>query len=101
MMLTARDLSRLAGEKPVSLLEKMTVGAGGVAGIKTGVFTNPGLVVPWGFETAMAHSLAHPRGWLKKFLFREGAGIAPELFKQATKAGIAEFQPLPHQMPGQ
>jgi len=101
MMLAGRDLARFAQEKPTSLLEKVGVGAGGLAGIKTGVLTNPGLAVPWGFETAMAHSLSHPRGWLKKFLFREGAGITPEIFKQATKAGLMEFQPLIPQEAGQ
>jgi len=49
----------------------------------------PGVAVPMGFNTVMAHSLAHPRGYMKRFLFRETPGAFLEKFgKEATRTGI-------------
>jgi len=94
MMLAARDLAEYAATKPTGLLEKMALGGGGIVGLKTGVLFDPKLWVPMGFETWMAHSLAHPRGWLKSFLFRSGPGVIPQLGKEVTKMGLMAKPPI-------
>ncbi len=66
MMLAARDLAKYAGDKPIPPSELV----GTVAGTATILATKTGLIVPLGFETMMAHSLAHPRGWMKRWLFK-------------------------------
>ena len=62
MMEVSRDLSKFSSQKPLGpkgWLE--TIAAVGVA-------TKTGLIIPYGFETLMAYSLAHPRGWLKRYI---------------------------------
>jgi len=76
MMEVSRDLAKFSSQKslgPQGWLQ--TLGAAGVVGsLKTG------LIIPWGFETAMAYSLAHPRGWLKRYVGSKTVGpIGPVL----------------------
>jgi hypothetical protein len=75
MLGAASDLAKFKMEKPSSFLEKMAAGGAGFYGGVKLVAANPllsvGLIVPYGFETAMAHSLAHPGGWLKKLVYAE------------------------------
>ena len=83
----ARDLAtytKASRESSVSELMKLGVYTPGAIG--GGV---PGVAVPAGFNTIMAHSLAHPRGYLKRFLFRETPGaFMTRMGKEATRAGI-------------
>jgi len=78
----SHDLSNYAKTKPWTPSNLLTPGATAGAISK---YVSPVMVVPWGFETIMAHSLASPKGLLKKFLFREGAGIVPQLGALGTK----------------
>jgi len=79
MMLGAtRDLGKYWKQKPTSLLEKMATRGGAAVGAYYGAkmamehpLATTALIVPYGFETWMAHSLAHPRGWLKKMIYAE------------------------------
>jgi hypothetical protein len=89
MMLAARDLQRYAGTKPAM---EQAIGWLGVGGLPISIKVLPGLAVPWGFETEMAHSLAHPRGWMKKWLFRESAGNIPKLLEIGIKPPLLKLQ---------
>ena len=78
MLGAASDLLKYKAQKPTSFLERMAGFGGGVGlGIYGGKWAmeNPlaatAFVVPAGFEIMMSRSLANPRGWMKKFLFRE------------------------------
>ena len=101
MMLTAQDLATLAKEKGAmgELVNKagQIVTRGSPAILGPLATQNPmlagGLAVPWGFETAMAHSLAHPRGWLRKFVFRETRpfqGVIGKAVATGTVMGIPQ-----------
>jgi len=101
MMYTAQDLATLAREK--SSMGELVNKAGQIATKGSPAILGPlaaqnsmlaaGLAVPWGFETAMAHSLAHPRGWLRKFVFRETRpfqGITGKAAATGTVMGIPQ-----------
>lgn len=72
------DLAQLSATKPPGFLEVGATGAAWLGAAKTG------LLVPYGFETAMAHSLAHPRGWMKQWF--KGTLKMP-VTKEAVKMG--------------
>ncbi len=98
MINAADDLSAFAkGAKGPGMVEKaagsILSGTAGIPAIMGGVSKAIPVAVPWGFETIMAKSLANPQGWLKKFLFREGAGALPKLGSTMTKIGAMQIQP--------
>ena len=95
MLSAARDLSVYSKSKSVTPTDFLA-GGGSYLASKLGTTGQTLLVVPWGFETMMAHSLAHPRGWMKKFLFREGGGALPQLGGTLTK-GVLMNQPSQQQ----
>ena len=55
------DLAQFRAAKQPGFLEVGGTVAATAGALKTG------LIVPYGFETMMAHSLAHPRGWMKQW----------------------------------
>jgi len=83
----ARDLATYTKASKTGTTEEiLKLGLYGPGGYIGGI---PGVAVPMGFNTVMAHSLAHPRGYMKRFLFRETPGAFLEKFgKEATRTGI-------------
>jgi hypothetical protein len=92
MMVTSRDLAHYTSTAKTPWYKQM--GTGGIVG--AGIYGPayaaggaPGIVVPAGFDTAMAYSLANPKGYLKRFLFRETPGaLLGKIGKEATRLGI-------------
>ncbi len=83
MLGAADDLYKYKMQKPTSFLEKMAgrsfgqvTGRAGIGFLGERLMTqNPvagvALIVPYGFETMIAHSLASPKGWMKKLIYAE------------------------------
>jgi hypothetical protein len=91
MEAAGRDLAGYIKTSRTGTVEEM-LKLGGLYGPGAYAGGLPGVVVPAGFNTVMAHSLAHPRGYLKRFLFREAPGaFLTRTGKEATRAGIMLF----------
>lgn len=100
MVNASGDLSAFAkGQQGASFSEKVLGGllGGGTIGSKmAGIPGGPPIMaIPWGFETMMAKSLANPKGWMKKFLFREGGGAVPQLGALGVKETMMNIPIVP------
>ena len=88
----ARDLATYTRASKTKWFEEMggaTLTGGPIYGTAYAAAGPVGVTVPVGFNTIMAHSLAHPRGYMKRFLFRETPGaFMGRMGKEATKIGI-------------
>jgi hypothetical protein len=93
----AKDVNPL-GE----LVGKMTkpgtvIGGGGLTKLTTmDPMLGLGIAVPMGFEIAMAHSLAHPQGWLKKLVFRDKGSVREALRPLAIPATTQTVNQRPY-----
>jgi hypothetical protein len=100
MVNASSDISRWAkGQGKINPIEAgigTILGGGQVSAAAFGVpTTNIAMTVPWGFETMMAKSLANPQGWLKRFLFREGGGVIPQLGALGAKQTMMNIPVVP------